>query len=51
MLEASYTGNVAKRLRLKAGVYYGVNDLFQQVNGIQNLKGVNIGIKYEIFDK
>ncbi|MFN7910458.1 MAG: hypothetical protein ACK5QC_01460 [Bacteroidota bacterium] len=51
MLEASYTGNVAKRLWLKAGVYYGVNDLFQQVNGIQNLKGVNIGIKYEIFDK
>ncbi len=51
MLEASYTGNIAKRLWLKAGVYYGVNDLFQQVNGIQNLKGVNIGIKYEIFDK
>lgn len=51
MLEASYTGNISKRLWLKAGVFYGVNDLFQQVNGIQNLKGVNIGIKYEIFDK
>lgn len=51
MLEASYSTNVTKKLWIKAGVYYSVNDLFKQVNGIQNLKGLNIGIKYEIFDK
>ncbi len=51
LLEASYSTIVTKKLWLKAGVYYSVNDLFKQVNGIQNLKGINIGIKYEIFNK